>query len=80
MNYLRRVAIDGEHQLGSTVFYIHKNPVHHGFAKNIGDWPWTSYKEYVTHKFFVIDGQEVMDWFGSEENFIQFHQQPIARK
>jgi REP element-mobilizing transposase RayT len=80
MNYLRRVAIDGEHQLGNTVFYIHKNPVHHCFAKVIGDWRWTSYKEYMCDRWFMVDSKEVMDWFGTKENFDQFHQQPIERK
>ena len=66
--------------MGNTVFYVHKNPVHHGFAKKIGDWPWTSYKEYVADGFNWVDSKEVMNWFGTIENFIQFHQQPIARK
>ena len=80
MNYLRRVAIEGEGQLGTTVFYIHKNPVHHGLVKSIGEWPWASYKEYTTDKFFMVDSREVLEWFGSKENFVQFHQQRIQRK
>lgn len=80
MDYMRRVQVDKDLQLGNTVFYIHKNPVHHGFAKQIGSWPYSSYKEYLCGRFSVIDSKEVMEWFGAVENFIAFHRQPIAVK
>lgn len=80
MDYLRRVEINADRQMGNTIFYIHKNPVHHGFAKEIGNWPWTSYKEYVSGKLNFVDSREIAAWFGTVENFIQFHQQPILRK
>lgn len=35
MDYLRRVEIDSNEQLRATLFYIHKNPVHHGSAKTL---------------------------------------------
>ncbi|MDB5208714.1 MAG: hypothetical protein JWR72_3789 [Flavisolibacter sp.] len=79
MDYIRRVEIDKDMQFGNTVFYIHKNPVHHGFGINIGGWPWSSYKEYVTKQFGLVDSKEVIEWFGTMENFLQFHQQPILR-
>lgn len=80
MDYIRRVEINKDFQLGNTVFYIHKNPAHHGFAKKIGDWPWTSYKEYISQQFNLVDSKEVIEYFGTLENFIEFHQQPILRK
>jgi putative transposase len=80
MNYLRRISIEGEDQLMKTVFYIHKNPVHHGFTQAIGAWPWTSYNEYKSDKPFLTGGKEVMSLFGTKESFIKFHQQPVERK
>ncbi len=80
MNYLRRVEIDKDTQLGNTVFYIHKNPVHHGFAHRVEDWYWSSYREYATGGMEIVDSREVLEWFGSKEAFIAFHQQPIFRK
>ena len=80
MNYLRRIAIERKGQLGNTIFYIHKNPVHHGFAEKMGSWPWTSYNEYINNKPWLVECKEVLEWFGSLQNFIQFHQQPIRRK
>ena len=79
MDYLRRVKIESDEQMGKTLFYVHKNPVHHGFTKQIGDWPWTSYKEYVTGRFMWVDSREIAEWFGSMENFVKFHQQPLFK-
>lgn len=39
MDYMRRVEINKDLQLGTSTFYIHKNPIHHGYANKIGDWP-----------------------------------------
>ena len=80
MDYMRRVQVDKDLQLGNSVFYIHKNPVHHGFVDKIDKWPWSSYTEYVKNKFSIVDNKEVLEWFGTIENFIQFHQQPITLK
>lgn len=46
MDYLRRVEITSNEQLHATLFYIHKNPVHHGLCKNINDWHWSSYLNF----------------------------------
>jgi len=35
IDYLRRVEIMNDSQFGVTVFYIHKNPVHHGYCKKM---------------------------------------------
>jgi putative transposase len=35
MDYLRRVEVTTDAQYGATVFYIHKNAVHHGYCKAI---------------------------------------------
>lgn len=46
IDYMRRVCIKDEDQLCATVFYIHKNPVHHGISKNIENWKWSSYPAF----------------------------------
>lgn len=48
--------------------------------KKIGEWPYSTYKEYVSKRFRLVDSPEVMEWFGTVESFIQFHQQPIMPK
>lgn len=48
IDYLRRVEIADDEQMGATAFYIHKNPVHHGCCKKMEEWKWSSYKSYLT--------------------------------
>jgi putative transposase len=80
VDYLRRVEVNNSNHFGSTVFYIHKNPVHHGCCKKIEDWKWTSYHSLLSNKPTALLRDEVLDWFGSIEKFIEFHKQPIYLK
>jgi putative transposase len=61
------------------VHYIHANPVHHGFCRQVADWPFTSYQQIICRNTW-LKHEEVLDWFGSVTSFIEFHQQPIFRK
>ena len=79
MDYLRRVEIKENSQLCATLFYIHKNPVHHGVCNSINNWEWSSYKEFLHNDTFIYR-DEVMEWFSGKEGFIDYHQQPIFLK
>lgn len=80
MDYLRRIEINNENQFGATIFYIHKNPVHHGYCKSISEWKWSSYKLYSTKEPTLNCSKEVIEWFGNKESFINYHQQPVYPK
>ncbi len=80
IDYLRRVEVNSDLQFGSTIFYVHKNPVHHGLCKNISDWHWSSYKTFLSQSSTMVKREEVLKWFGSVEQFIQYHEQPIYLK
>ena len=77
IDYLRRVEVKSDGQFGSTIFYIHKNPVHHGYCKNLTDWHWTSYKIFLSKAPTIILRDETLDWFGGVQQFIDYHNQPI---
>jgi len=77
VDYLRRVEVKSDEQFGSTVFYIHKNPAHHGICNNLTDWYWTSYKIFLSQSPTIILRNETLDWFGGVERFIDYHNQPI---
>ena len=62
------------------VHYIHANPVHHGFCKQIKAWPYSSYYGLVNQEPGWINYEEVIKWFGSIAEFIKFHEQPVERK
>ena len=80
MDYMRRVEIKTEAQFTTTVFYIHKNPVHHGYCNEIADWPWSSYKTILSTAPTKLQRQKLLNWFGNTEKFIAFHSQPVYLK
>ncbi|MGN6617851.1 MAG: hypothetical protein ACTHJ5_11810 [Ilyomonas sp.] len=80
MDYLKRVEIENESQFGATIFYIHKNPVHHQYCKSISEWRWSSYLSLLSDAPTNLVRDEVIEWFGDKEAFIEFHHQPIYLK
>ncbi|MEO6253342.1 MAG: hypothetical protein ABIO79_08560 [Ferruginibacter sp.] len=80
MDYMRRLEVTTDGQYTATVFYIHKNIVHHGYCKDILSWPWSSYHAIVSNANTKVERQKVLEWFGSREKFIEYHLQPISLK
>lgn len=80
MDYLRRVHIKTTEQLLATVFYIHKNPVHHGLCKNMKDWKWSSFNSMLSNTPTKIERQKIIDEFETIEAFIAYHDQPFYLK
>ncbi len=80
MDYMRRVEKRSDAELKATIFYIHKNPVHHGYCKNITEWYWSSYDTLLSASPTNIERNKVIDLFGSVKKFIAHHQQPINLK
>jgi putative transposase len=80
IDIMRRIEIKDDSQFGATIFYIHKNAVHHGYVNNISDWRWSSYYAFISNASTLLLRDEVLDWFGGIEQFIEFHKQPIYLK
>jgi putative transposase len=80
MDYIRRVEIKTDAQLTSTIFYVNKNAVHHGYCSKIPDWPWSSYQAIISSTFTKLERKKVIEWFGSIEKFIEYHSQEIFLK
>jgi putative transposase len=80
MDYLRRVEVTNEGHFSSTVFYIHKNAVHHGYCKAISEWHWSSYNCILKDTPTNLQWQKVLQWFGGTEKFIEYHKQQIYLK
>lgn len=80
IDYLRRVEIRKDDQLTATLFYIHKNPVHHGLVESISNWEWSSFTEILSGQHSNVSCQEVLDWFGGKAQFLEFHQQLVYLK
>jgi REP element-mobilizing transposase RayT len=71
----KRIRVESESYLRYLVYYIHHNPVKHGFVDDICKYPWSSYQEIVSPNQTSIKRQEVIEWFGDLANFKYFHQQ-----
>lgn len=69
----KRKPIENITYYAKLIFYIHNNPVHHGFVNNMEDWIYSSYNSYLTDKKTKIAKEEALDWFGNKEEFIRFH-------
>ncbi len=80
MDYLKRNKAENDSDFTSYVWYVHKNAVHHELVRSIGEWPFDSYSAILSDKPTSLLRKEMIEWFGSKEAFIKFHQQPIYSK
>ena len=80
MESVKRKQVQDEEYFTKIIHYIHANAVHHGICKRIEDWKYSSYHDLINGEISFLSGNEVLDWFGGLEGFIQFHQQPINLK
>ena len=80
LDYLKRSKVNVGSDFAAFIFYIHKNAVHHGYTKSIGDWRFDSYRSILSESQSNLCRQEVIEFFGSKESFIEFHTQPISLK
>ncbi len=69
----KRKIIENEKYFYSAVYYIHSNPVHHGIVKDLTKYKFSSYNPLIFNNESKLCKDEVMEWFGGEKNFIEFH-------
>ena len=70
----RRIEITSERYFRNMVFYIHNNPVKHGFVDDMIEYPWSSYLSILSVKPTKLQRESVIGWFDSKNNFKFFHQ------
>lgn len=80
MDYLRRVEIKTDEQLAATAFYIHKNPVHHGYCRSMKEWTWSSYAAMLSEQPTKLLRTELLECFGGIKAFNDYHEQPVYLK
>lgn len=68
-----RKKITSNAYLQKVIFYIHNNPVHHGFTKNINLYPWSSYETIISDKPTKLKREDVIEFYHNKENFIEYH-------
>ncbi len=61
------------------ITYIHQNPLVARLVKRLEDYQYSSYKSCLSAKSSLLKRQEVLEWFGGLEGFVDDHK-VIVRK
>jgi len=76
--HLKRIRITTDEYLIWLVFYIHRNPVHHGYTDDFNNYRWSSYKSILSHKTTELARDNVVRLFSSRKKFTAFHERNIS--
>jgi hypothetical protein len=69
----KRKLISSSEYLKQLIIYIHNNPVNHGFAENLIDYPWSSYLSHISEMPIKIQTNPVIKLFRDNESFKRIH-------
>jgi len=69
----RRIAVDNDAYFSMLVYYIYTNPQKHGLIDDFSEWPHCSYHSHLSDRTTKLNRQEVIEWFGSKEDYENFH-------
>jgi hypothetical protein len=62
------------------ITYIHQNPVIASLVKNMEDYKYSSYCAYLSGKETMLKKQEVLEWFGGLNGFIDDHRTSLDER
>lgn len=68
-----RKQINSTTYLKNLIYYIHNNPVHHGFIDKMNLYPWSSFETIISNKPTKLKRDDILDIYGSKSDFIEFH-------
>ena len=74
------VPVETDAQYVSVVRYIHRNPVLHREKVFLGDYPWSSYGEYIAAAPVYCELGFTLSMFGSLKEFVRFHEETRDRE
>ncbi len=74
----RHVHVNKESQFTQAVIYINANAVKHGLVTNINDHKWSSYHSIISNEKTNLCRQEILDWFGGRDQFINVLKEQTA--
>jgi hypothetical protein len=68
-----RKLVDTDAYFRKLIFYIHHNPIHHGFTNTMAAYPWSSYNSVISNKPTKLQRNRVIEIFDDVENFKYYH-------
>ena len=71
----KRIKVDSDSYFIHLISYIHRNPQKHGFVSDFRSYPYSSYQTICQQKNSRIKTQQVLNWFGDNTAFANYHQQ-----
>ncbi len=74
-NRYQSEPVNDDRYLFIVLRYIHQNPLKAGIAKNIRDYQWSSYNDYLIDKNTLTDKDILKGHFIDAESFIEFNNQ-----
>src|SRR5918993_2310531 len=77
IDYLKRSLVKDDSDLTAMTWYIHKNAIHHGYTKSIGEWKFDGYNNLLSSMPTTMLRSELLDLYGNKRHFIEFHKQPV---
>ena len=69
----KRIPINSLAHLKYLIYYIHHNPVHHGFCEAMIEYPWSSYLTILSPKETKLSRNEVLKWYKSQQHYKEYH-------
>ena len=69
----KRIEVTSDKYFQNLIYYIHNNPVKHGFVDNMIEYPWSSYGTVVSVKPTKLQRKNVIEIFNNINNFKHFH-------
>ncbi len=71
----KRVEVDKDSHFTQTVIYIHANAQRHKICKDFTLHKWSSWHTLLSGISTKLKRQQLMDWFGGKDRFIQTHKE-----
>lgn len=68
-----RKQITSEKYLQNVIYYIHNNPVQHGFVQQMSLYPWSSFESIISDKPTKLKRNEVLELYGTKLDFLDYH-------
>jgi REP element-mobilizing transposase RayT len=76
----KRKLIDSDEYFKTVIHYIHFNPVHHGFVKDLREWNFTSFGSYFSPEVSLLKSEDGISWFHNKNEFEEFHKLKLNEK
>jgi len=69
----RCIEVEDDAHFSQLIIYIHANPLKHKLTNDFTQYHWSSYQTFISNSQTLIKREEVLEWFGGRQRFIEAH-------